>query len=243
MSGNEKPSHENRNSEYDDPPLLPPEIREWLRHYWDLPRTKSKWTDISTVILTAALAGFALWSVFVFDGQLQEMHRATEVANTNFRIDERAWLSLGFAGQTYDFKINEPFSVPIEIANTGKTPAKEVKGYIAVHTMMKGDPVDFDYSPGHAVYKVDAGTVFPNQHLPNSYKGVRHGAEHAEDIIVTIALRKQISSGDVIIVALGRITYRDVMGVEHWTTFCHNAWNATPVSDECTRYNDTDDNQ
>jgi hypothetical protein len=55
----------------------------FLKHYWDAPRQKSKWTDIATVVLTVLIAGAAIYSAFIFQAQLDASRKA-------FRVDQRA---------------------------------------------------------------------------------------------------------------------------------------------------------
>jgi hypothetical protein len=243
MGESEQSNGKSTVSDYDDRRLLPPEIREWLRRYWDAPRTKSKWTDVATVILTAAIAGFAGWSVYVFDGQLQEMHKATVIVDRNFRIDERAWIGFTLASDHFTFTLGKPFLVPAEILNTGKTPAKNVEGNIAVQIAEKGKPIDFSYAPGHANYRIQGGTLFPSGKIIESFEGIQHGRENAEPIVITKALGQEIISGQLYVIIHGKITYQDEFGTEHWTTFCRNVTDPSAISEDCTRYNDTDDNQ
>src|ERR1035437_922051 len=69
-------------------------ILNWLRHYWYAPREKSKWTDITIVILTVLIAIAAFWSACIFQRQLTEARKATQQNTESFRIDERAWVEI-----------------------------------------------------------------------------------------------------------------------------------------------------
>jgi hypothetical protein len=243
MDENEESSNRSGGFDQDDRSLLPPEIRQWLTRYWDSPRLKSKWTDIATVILTAAIAVFAGWSAYLFDGQLQEMHKATITADKNFRIDERAWIGFSLASDPVTFTFGKPFLVPAEVLNTGKTPAKDLEGNVAVRIVEKDRPIDFSYAPGHANFRVQGGTIFPGGKIIESFEGIQHGEENAEPIIITKAIGQEIIDGQLFVIIHGRITYQDEFGTEHWTTFCRNVSDPSAISEDCTRYNSTDDNQ
>src|SRR5207245_4758417 len=78
-----------KKSDDGDNPISPGEfsdlVRAWFQHYWDVPREKSKWTDIATVVLMAITAVFAALSAWFFYEQLNEMHSSTLIA-------QRAWM-------------------------------------------------------------------------------------------------------------------------------------------------------
>jgi hypothetical protein len=74
-------------------------------------REKPKWTDIVTVIVTCVIAFAALYSAWLFQGQLMQ-------STDFFRTDERAWLSVEVGEK------NGKFGVVMK--NTGKTPALNI---------------------------------------------------------------------------------------------------------------------
>jgi hypothetical protein len=164
-------------------------------------------------------------------------------ADKSFKQDERAWMAFKFVEGSITFTINKSFLVPTELLNTGKTPAKNVHGNIMVGVFEKGEPLDFSYSAGHANYKVQAGTIFPSGKIVESFEGIKHGQERTEPIIFTVPLKNDLFSAKSFIVVHGRIDYKDIFGIEHWTTYCRYVLHPELISEECTRYNDTDDNQ
>ncbi len=141
------------------------------------------------------------------------------------------------------FTLQKSFLVPTQLINTGKTPAKNVHGNIVVGVFKKGEPLDFTYTPGHAHYFVQAGTIFPNGSITESFEAIKHGQDKAEAIIFTRPLKDELFSGQSILVVHGKIEYSDIFGVKHWTTYCRYVLHPELISEECTRYNDTDDNQ
>jgi len=56
-------------------------VLNWLRHYWDAPRQKSKSTDWAIAALALIIAGAAFWSAFIFNSQLRAMRKQFEAAD------------------------------------------------------------------------------------------------------------------------------------------------------------------
>lgn len=164
-------------------------------------------------------------------------------SNHNFTVDERAWMAFKFVGGDITFTIDKPLLVPTELINVGKTPAKNVHGNIVVGVFKKGEALDFSYTSGHASYKVMAGTIFPSGKIVESFEAIKHGQEHAEPIIFTAPVKDELFSGQSFLIVHGRIAYSDVFGTEHWTTYCRYVLHPELISEQCTRYNDTDDNK
>ncbi len=131
-------------------------IRDWLRRYRETPRDKSKWTEIATVILTLVIAGAALWSAWIFQGQLKEAHRTTELAERQLELTARPWIevtdvrprgkigimALSFQDVSRVFhnraKYQAFFNYEVHIHNVGHSPALNVQVfpelYIAPYT-------------------------------------------------------------------------------------------------------------
>jgi hypothetical protein len=59
---------------------------------------------------------------------------------------------------------------------------------------------------------------------------------------MTPDLLKGVFQGDDFIVVHGRITYNDIFGIAHWTTYCRYVLHPEKISEECMRYNETDSN-
>lgn len=203
------------------------EKRDWHDHV-------TLWMEIIGVIFLIAYTTVAAF-------QWYEMKKSTEAANRNFRRDERSWMAFKFMEGNITFTMNKSFLVPTEIMNTGKTPAKNVRGNIVIGVFKKGERLDFTYTPGHANYAITAGTIFPTGKIVESFEAIKHGQERAEAIIFTGLLKDELVSGQSLLVVHGRIVYNDIFGTEHWTTYCRYVLHPELISEECTRYNDTDD--
>jgi hypothetical protein len=165
-------------------------------------------------------------------------------ADRNFRRDERAWVAFEFTGEKLTVTLNKPFLVPTKLINVGKTPAKKVEGEIVVAVFKKGEPLSFDYTPGNRNwhYEIHAGAIFPNGSITESFEGRRHGIDKSEAELITKPILDDIGAARSFIIVHGIITYWDIFGTEHRTTYCRYVTGPNLISDQCTRYNDTDDN-
>jgi hypothetical protein len=153
-------------------------------------------------------------------------------------VDQRAWVSVVVPNS---FPL-EGSSIPasIQIANTGKTPAKDVEGEIVATVLKKGEEPSFDFSTGHPHNKLYAGAIFPNAPINTTITVVRYGSQAPETIVPTPELRKQIANGETFIIFYGKITYVDVFGASHSTAFCTGSGSAMGDVRKCLSYNDVD---
>ena len=153
-------------------------------------------------------------------------------------VDQRAWVSVVVPNS---FPL-EGSSIPasIQIANTGKTPAKDVEGEIVATVLKKGEEPSFDFSTGHPHNKLYAGAIFPNAPINTTITVVRYGSEAPETIVPTPELRQQIANGESFIIFYGKITYVDVFGASHSTAFCTGSGSAMGGLRKCLSYNDVD---
>ena len=65
---------------------------EWLRRYWDVKREKMTRGELATVVLTFLIAVAAFWSACVFQGQLKEARRATNLSEIQWKAQNRPWI-------------------------------------------------------------------------------------------------------------------------------------------------------
>jgi hypothetical protein len=165
--------------------------------------------------------------------QWYEMRRA-------LMVDQRAWVSV--VGPP-NFPL-EGAAIPasIQIANTGKTPAKHVEGHVIATVLKKGEEPSFDFSTGHPHTKIRTGVIFPNAPFNVTIPVARYGPHSEETIVPTPELRQEIANGESFIVFIGKISYVDIFGTSHWTSFCTEAGSATGDVKKCVSYNDVDDN-
>jgi hypothetical protein len=136
------PKDESNNSERDPTPsevlaIILRWLREygpnWLRRYWDKERPKSKWHEITMVILTVVIAGAAIYSAWVFQGQLSLMRDA-----------DRPWVKVDItvtSPLTYD-RNGMNIGLTFILTNVGKSPADNVSIAPRLVTAFMGDDLE-----------------------------------------------------------------------------------------------------
>ena len=98
-------------------------------------------------------------------------------ANRNFKIDERAWIAVHFPSTPFAVELGKMVDVPFVVANTGKTPAKNVAGQFVTLVFAKDEPVIFNFDHGlDLTYPV----MFPNDTLPSMSKLMAFGIPKTE---------------------------------------------------------------
>ena len=189
---------------------------------------RTPWSKI--LLEVAAVLVLVVYTTFA-GLQWESMHDA-------LLVDQRAWVSVVVPTS---FSL-EGTSIPasIQIANTGKTPAKRIEGDVVATVLKKGEEPCFDFSTRHPHNKLYAGSIFPNAPINTTIAAVRYGAQTPETVVPTPELRQQIANGESFIVFYGKITYVDVFGVSHSTTFCTGSGSAMGHVRKCLSYNDVD---
>ncbi len=100
-------------------------FRDWLIHYWDAPREKSKWTDVGMILLTTGIAAAAFWSAWVFNNQLAVMREQLEVT-------DRPWIRAEpqvSSPITFQENGNLAMDVTFVLDNVGRSVATDVTVY------------------------------------------------------------------------------------------------------------------
>ena len=161
-----------------------------------------------------------------------------EAAHDALLVDQRAWVNVVVPT---NFPLDGS-SIPasIQIANTGKTPAKHIEGDVVATVLKKGEEPSFDFSIGHPHNRIYAGAIFPNAPINTTVAVVRYGPQTPETIVPTPDLRQEIANGESFIIFFGKITYSDIFGTSHWTTFCTGSGSAMGDLKKCVSYNDVD---
>ena len=157
------------------------------------------------------------------------------------RRDQRAWMGFSLGPEAIQLGIGQTFSVPTILINSGKTPARDVRGKIVVGVFDRGQPIDFSYGSGQAHYDIAAGTVFPSGYFSESFMAIRHGESKPEPILITQPMRTAIESNEKFVAVHGTITYTDIFNVNHWTRYCRVITNPSLIPMDCVQYNSTDD--
>jgi len=255
ITPNDQPTDEPQiNPKDSDKPPWPSEVLaavlNWLRHYWDAPRTKSKWTDIATVILTLLIAIAAFWSARIFQRQLNEARRATNITSESFRTDERAWVEIEpikptlFSPRTD--KIGAAFKYEIYIRNIGKTVARDIQlratrqGSQA--SIVMGDSAEaLNWEQDKLLLgKVPTASDIPiNNPVP---KVLAPNTSSAVPLILNGQEPQYFPTSQWVSYLIGRVDYTDAFGVNHWMKFCFFVANPRGDLWNCKEGNDEDSN-
>jgi hypothetical protein len=190
-----------------------------------------RWKQILEVVAVVAGTFYAILAYW----QWHTMHRS-------LLVDQRAWISVVIPSE---FQLEgASIPAPIQLTNTGRTPAKDVEGDIVATVLKKGEEPLFDYSVAHSYERLHAGAIFPNNPIHTTITVARYGPQIPEPIVPTPEFRHEIATGQSFIIFYGKITYADIFGVQHWTTFCTGSGSAIQLNDvkKCVSYNDVDNN-
>jgi hypothetical protein len=209
-------------------------------------RQLKPWVETSGVLAAIGIVVLTFCTLVKVNEQVSVARNQLVASVDNFRVDERPWVGISFtAAAKIQVTVGKSFFVPISLINSGKTPAKDVTGNIAIDLVGNGVPIKFTYAPGRASYKIFVGTIFPTGmgSVDRSFESIHHGSDKAEPTIITKPIFDSILANHVLAVIHGRIEYSDPFGTEHWTTFCRNVFNPSVIPIDCMRYNDTDQNR
>lgn len=73
--------------------------------------------------------------------QLLSMQQSVRLARITVEVDQRAWLSL--RQEPFQFHTGTELSIPLTANNIGKTPARNIRGWVFVQRVQKDTNVDF----------------------------------------------------------------------------------------------------
>jgi hypothetical protein len=215
-------------------------------------REKAKWTDVATVILTAIIAGAALVSAWIFNGQLTEGGKQTAAVERQMRQDQRAWVYIENSVFT-GWKENIPVIVHFNLVNRGKTPAKQIKANFILEKLSADTIPTFTYE-GRPRFAPQTGILVPGFVDPKPFEvqSARWGSDSMGQVTQPWLLSKtdveELNHGRAWVVLYGEIRYNDIFGTPHWIKLCE--WTSGRVdlvrssapAKACIDYNDADDN-
>ena len=202
--------------------------------------TKTKYSDLAALfsiivsfLLIVVISFLMFCAICVQAGiyflQVRQMNKSTEAATRaanaaeasvrevrrTARRDQRAWIAMvDIQGIP---EVGTMFSVNLVAQNSGKTFAKNLTMRAVIEIAQKGEEPDFSLEDSDAARKASPVSLL----APNA------------DYVMDIELHKQtppheitqsdldgIRSGNLTIFVHGRMTYDDVFGCSHWTSFC-----------------------
>ena len=120
----------------------------------------------------------AIAVAIIYFFQLLSMQGSVRLARITVEVDQRAWLSL--RQEPFTFHIGSELAIPLTAINIGKTPAKNIHGWVFVQPVLKNAEVDFSSPtdttpPSKCAYtKFNQGVMFPND--PTTFKRVVYRA-------------------------------------------------------------------
>jgi hypothetical protein len=228
--------------------------RRTLRDKWRLTSLPNKTISVATVVIagasllqfgTAVLqwremsdAGKQTDKIISSDERLATaMENSVAQAKTGLdasieasRIDQRAWV--GPTGEVIlDIKPWKQPQITTVVSNTGKTPALHVRALIVGKIGLKGTAMMFDYAKLPSGQNRSDTTLQPGTHI----------TLYPENTPVFSPTQiETIKRGDIVVYVHGKITYQDVFGKEHHTTFCSIVDRNLTDAEDCPQYNHAD---
>jgi hypothetical protein len=175
------------------------------------------------IILSAFVLSAAVIAACIYGCQLSEMQKSTAastkaakaaedsviLARQNARLEQRAWVTV--AGISGTPELNKVLRIKIDVANTGKTFAKNLKITPSADPQERGKDPDFAAvvtriaQAGTATkYGVDSTVLFP----PNGKSSVTLTASSGE---LGNAEIDALRSGEQRIFVYGKMTYDDIL--------------------------------
>ncbi len=207
-----------------------PKKRCWRDNRWRHPQV-----IVNGVLALAAIAGL-LFYYCQLRQQIESTHAAAyaiKLARDSSHLDQRAWV----AGSHISGKpeLDKPFVITVTIKNTGKTFDKHLVGLVATKGKQLSDPdPDFEGLLVGGKGVISVGLVPPNGELIQQ-ASINGGKK------MTQADLDALSNPVLVILLFGKLTYFDIFGCEHWTTYCWRV-RADGFFDTYTDYNDADEN-
>ncbi|HEY2711856.1 MAG TPA: hypothetical protein VGI60_05020 [Chthoniobacterales bacterium] len=159
-------------------------------------------------------------ALIIYGCQLKEMQRSSKAAITGLalseqmnRIEERAWVAP--AGISGDLEVGKEFRPQVVFKNSGKTFALRMASSIKIELVKKGSDPNFDrVKEPSKVDDIWSSVLLPPNgqcgSLPDPLEKSPFSQEQIDSIRDTQSL-----------FVYGRVSYADIFGHYHWTTFCY----------------------
>jgi len=184
----------------------------------------------------------------------------------NFRVEHRAWVgtmqavTAGYleGGKNRYVKEGQPPKCGVIIINSGKTPARKLRGVVSLLTLKAGEEltpkfeIDNNTAIPHSNLVMQPGTQLMLLSSLNSLYVKLPGVlvETSDDTMVSTvdvpvkpfskADIDDLAGGKKILYMFGLITYEDIFNQSHWTKFCMYLSADLSTFTGCSKYNETD---
>lgn len=183
-----------------------------------------------------------------------------DTAVNQLELAERPWIKYEshfepVAGKpeqsSFSLGIDKIPNIPIRFINVGKGPASDcrVAAFVELVNADRAPSLDrVDSKFGYPHSFMMCGTIFPTDHADMQVQRTKW-KDIKEKTVIGDPLRAEegslLSSGKIYVAIYGIASYKDSIGIDHWTRFCDwvpsggLAYNAGP----CVTYNKSDDNR
>lgn len=172
----------------------------------------------------------ALDAKTIADRNAAQADKSFQSTIDNFHQDQRAWVGLDtIEGQPI---LSKPFKIDIKLRNTGHTPAKKVLIYSFYEPLLIGSGKEITTS---------------GENEPRNLGLIQPGA--TPGFLIDPQPSKIVEQADIdrlskyTIYVHGTITYEDVFGGHHWTTYCAYYIPTAPLYGICENHNDAGDGE
>lgn len=161
--------------------------------------------------------------------QLRATWDALDHTMRNSRLDQRAWVGPKIAELPPEIKAGISLKFGVEQINTGKTPAVNVRGITRGRSVLEGSAVVPYYPPmvkGGSIGIIQPGAVTHQFTVP---------------VVMTPEQVDALETGEYIFYWYGEISYEDIFGGIHCTTYCFFLEPGLKSSSQCLGYNEIRD--
>jgi|GEM_PF-2497290 len=176
------------------PPVEPPQASP--HHYDANDERRDRYNRGIFWLQLLTLIALVVYATFTY-GLLCETRKSVQQADNNFRVDQRAWVTI--SDIPVDSKKDSDWTVPLVFKNTGRTPAKNFTIKVVGEPVAKGRKTTLEEHilPGHGVIAPE-GTFHSNLNVSGSYDW------NTVDLVIH-----------------GRVNYDSIFKQVHWTNFCY----------------------
>jgi hypothetical protein len=170
-------------------------------------------------------------------GQLGELRHQNMLQQKQMRLDQRAWVSIWHDHeQIVKVVANQPIEFDVRKLNTGKTIARKLFGLVAIEKLLPDQEPRFkhflpDSSPTWFVpnderistFTSSTGVLFPGVKLQVGryfWQQPDFSTGNKKQALATDIDAQEWAQGKYYFALYGFVTYDDMFGVHHWTSFC-----------------------
>jgi hypothetical protein len=146
----------------------------------------------------------------------------------NFHLDQRAWVGV-ISIEPPNLKPRSDFFLSLHAINSGHTPALNFQSLVVLHSLGKDEPFKAAYGPLPAGWTRSNRVVQPGEQVTINTNKYALTQEQVD----------WVTNGNYILYVYGKMSYDDVFGKHHHTTFCKMVISEALVED-CGTYNTAD---